>query len=224
MKKQEIKDLVDKEIKNLKWLDLEHITEEDFDDIIDDLKVSFEEEYNKEDFDEWYDDVASEIIFNHLKSNYTMEKHNYEDITNWRYDNQKQEIVFYNTTNNKIKELGTIKNFTQEMYNRLPQDDMECLTELIKIYKEKSTYNFYNDWQFCLIQNMKPNDKKIFTIDNCKVVVTKDKNDDDTFGWSIQLLDSNSKEIEYWGYDTLEDLESAYKQLTKDIIIYAKGD
>lgn len=62
---------------------------------------------------------------------------NYEDITNWCYDNQKQEIVFYNTTNNKIKELDTIKNFTQERYNRLPQDDMECLTELIKIYKEQ---------------------------------------------------------------------------------------
>ena len=62
---------------------------------------------------------------------------NYEDITNWCYDNQKQEIVFYYTTNNKIKELDTIKNFTQEMYNRLPQDDMECLTELIKIYKEQ---------------------------------------------------------------------------------------
>lgn len=224
MTEQEIKNLVDKEIKNLKWLNLEHITEEDFDDIIDDLKVGFEEKYKKEDFDEWYDDVASEIIFNHLKSNYTMKKHNYGDITNWCYDNKNQEIVFYNTTNNKIKELDTIKNFTQEMYNRLPQDDMECLIELIKIYKEKSTYNFYNDWQFYSLENMNSNDKKIFSIDNCKVVITKDKNDDDTFGWSIQLLDSNSKEIEYWGYDTLEDLESAYKQLTKDIIIYAKGD
>lgn len=70
MTEQEIKNLVDKEIKNLKWLNLEHITEEDFDDIIDDLKVGFEEKYNKEDFDEWYDNVASEIIFNHLKSNY----------------------------------------------------------------------------------------------------------------------------------------------------------
>lgn len=59
----------------------------------------------------------------------------YKDITNWCYDNQKQEIVFYNTTSNRIKELDTIKNFTQEMYNRLPQYDMECLTELIKIYK-----------------------------------------------------------------------------------------
>lgn len=76
MTEQEIKNLVDKEIKNLKWLNLEHITEEDFDDIIDDLKVGFEEKYKKEDFDEWYDDVASEIIFNHLKSNYTMKKHN----------------------------------------------------------------------------------------------------------------------------------------------------
>lgn len=62
---------------------------------------------------------------------------NYGDITNWCYDNQKQEIVFYNTINNKIKELDTIKNFTQEMYNRLPQYDMECLTELIKICKEQ---------------------------------------------------------------------------------------
>lgn len=61
----------------------------------------------------------------------------YKDITNWCYDNQKQEIVFYNITNSKIKELDTIKNFTQEMYNRLPQDDMECLTELIKIYKKQ---------------------------------------------------------------------------------------
>lgn len=62
---------------------------------------------------------------------------NYEDITNWCYDNQKQEIVFYNTTNNQIKELDTIKNFTQEMYDRLSQDDMECLKKLIKIYKEQ---------------------------------------------------------------------------------------
>ena len=62
---------------------------------------------------------------------------NYGDITNWCYDNQKQEIVFYNISNSKIKELGIIKNFTQEMYNRLPQDDIVCLTELIKIYKEQ---------------------------------------------------------------------------------------
>lgn len=61
----------------------------------------------------------------------------YGSITNWCYDNQKQEIVFYNTTSKQIKELDTIKNFTQEMYDRLPQDDMECLTELIKIYKEQ---------------------------------------------------------------------------------------
>lgn len=82
MTEQQIKNLTDKEIKNLKWLNLEHITEEDFDDIIDDLKVSFEEKYNKKNFDEWYDDVASEIILNHLKFNYIMKKHNYGDITN----------------------------------------------------------------------------------------------------------------------------------------------
>ena len=69
---------------------------------------------------------------------------NYGDITNWCYDNQKQEIVFYNISNSKIKELGIIKNFTQEMYKRLPQDDMECLTELIKIYKEqKGEYQWF---------------------------------------------------------------------------------
>lgn len=61
----------------------------------------------------------------------------YGNITDWCYDNKKQEIVFYNTTNNQIKELDTIKNFTQERYNKLPQYDVECLTELIKFYKEQ---------------------------------------------------------------------------------------
>ena len=37
------------------------------------------------------------------------------------------------------KQMAVIKErkLAQEMYNRLPQDDMECLTELIKIYKEQ---------------------------------------------------------------------------------------
>lgn len=102
MTEKEIKNLVDKEIKNLKWLNLEHITEEDFDDIINDLKVNFEEEYHRDDFDAWYDGVAYFKILEYLRAKYQCREDKIKNIIDFT-----SEIIIGGKTNKSLTESIT---------------------------------------------------------------------------------------------------------------------
>lgn len=59
------------------------------------------------------------------------------DINKWTWDNKKNELVLYNETDNTLKELFVIKNFTQQDYDNLPNEDNECLKAIIERLNEK---------------------------------------------------------------------------------------
>lgn len=54
------------------------------------------------------------------------------DINKWTWDNKKNELVLYNETDNALKELFVIKNFTQRDYDNLPKEDNECLKAILE--------------------------------------------------------------------------------------------
>lgn len=60
------------------------------------------------------------------------------DINKWTWDNKKNELVLYNETDNALKELFVIKNFTQRDYDNLPKEDNECLKAILE--------RLNNDW------------------------------------------------------------------------------
>lgn len=54
------------------------------------------------------------------------------DINKWTWDNKKNELVLYNETDNTLKELFVIRNFTQRDYDNLPKEDNECLKAILE--------------------------------------------------------------------------------------------
>lgn len=76
-------------------------------------------------------------------------------INKWCYDKHKNEIVFYFDNQNELHEIGTLKNFTQKMYDELPKTDIECLEHLLRLYAEQNAKNsnvpikiFFNDGEY----------------------------------------------------------------------------
>lgn len=59
------------------------------------------------------------------------------NINKWTWDNKTNELVLYNETENKLKELFVIKYFTQKDYDNLPKEDNECLKAIIERLNEK---------------------------------------------------------------------------------------
>lgn len=54
------------------------------------------------------------------------------NINRWTWDNKTNELVLYNESNNKLKELFIIKNFTQQDYDKLSNNDTKCLEQIIE--------------------------------------------------------------------------------------------
>ena len=52
-------------------------------------------------------------------------------INKWCWDDKTNELVLYNTQNNKLKELFVIKYFTEYDYKQLPKNDNDCLDKII---------------------------------------------------------------------------------------------
>lgn len=63
------------------------------------------------------------------------------NINRWTWDNKANELVLYNESNNKLKELFIIKNFTQQDYDKLSNNDTKCLEQIIE--------RLNKDWQSC---------------------------------------------------------------------------
>lgn len=80
-------------------------------------------------------ELEQEQVIDYIAENWSL---GFTEITinKWTWDYNKNELVLYNETDNKLKELFVIKNFTQRDYERLPNEDNKCLEAIIERLNE----------------------------------------------------------------------------------------